>query len=465
MIRKILAINGGGIFDVAYLSYMLKLSKYYDKKNIDVLSLFNTYSGVSSGSIIATSFALREKFLQNIAKRKPNRIISALKKVNPEYSKNECLDIIENLKKMKVTNCSSIIIATLLIFFQTEVSNIFNRSTFRKIVSVNGILFSKYDDSKKHIFDEYFNFTLKDVPDGRTLVIKSIDVTKIKLQVYTNYVTSEKNDFLINNPNESISKAIHFSTNAESFFPFNKMIDGSTVLNTSLLEQVFFFKNDDLVIFKLSDIIKPFIKNIVFDGILGWAYPLFKIGIIDGYENEIFKELLKFKYQEKIHISEFDFTNYQIDAINKFSEIENIGQKKSVKSATEFIDNILMNNEEDLAEGVERTTTNGLRITDIKIGAGPKVRLDQTVWVNYRGSFENGKEFDSSYTVDREPFAFTLGTAQVIKGWDEGITGMQVGGKRKLVVHPALAYGDLGVEGEIPPNATLIFEVELLKIT
>jgi FKBP-type peptidyl-prolyl cis-trans isomerase len=465
MIRKILAINGGGILDVAYLSYMLKLSKYYDKKNIDVLSLFNTYSGVSSGSIIATSFALREKFLQNIAKRKPNRIISALKKVNPEYSKNECLDIIENLKKMKVTNCSSIIIATLLIFFQTEVSNIFNRSTFRKIVSVNGILFSKYDDNKKHIFDEYFNFTLKDVPDGRTLVIKSIDVTKIKLQVYTNYVTSEKNDFLINNPNESISKAIHFSTNAESLFPFNKMIDGSTILNTSLLEQVFFFKNDELVIFKLSNIIKPFIKNIVFDGILGWAYPLLKIGIIDGYENEIFKELLKFKYQEKIHISEFDFTNYQIDAINKFSEIENIGQKKSVKSATEFIDNILMNNEEELAEGVERTTTSGLRISDIKIGAGPKVRLDQTVWVNYRGSFENGKEFDSSYTVDREPFAFTLGTAQVIKGWDEGITGMQVGGKRKLVVHPALAYGDLGVEGEIPPNATLIFEVELLKIT
>jgi FKBP-type peptidyl-prolyl cis-trans isomerase len=123
-----------------------------------------------------------------------------------------------------------------------------------------------------------------------------------------------------------------------------------------------------------------------------------------------------------------------------------------------------MNNEEELAEGVERTTTSGLRITDIKIGTGPKVRLEQTVWVNYRGSFENGKEFDSSYTVDREPFAFTLGAGQVIKGWDEGITGMQVGGKRKLVVHPALAYGDLGVEGEIPPNATLIFEVELLKI-
>jgi len=347
MIQKILAIDGGGLWDVAFLTYMLKLSKHYDKKNIDVLSLFNTYSGVSSGSIIAASFALREKILQNIAKRKPDRIILALKKVNPEYSKNECLDIIENLKKMKVTNCSSIIIATLLIFFQTEMSNIFNRSAFRKIVSVNGLLFSKYDDSKKRVFDEYFNFTLKDVPASRTLVIKSIDVTKIKVQVYTNYVTSEKNDFLINNPNESISKVIHFSTNTESLFPFNKMIDGSTVLNTPLLEQVFIFNKDELVIFQLSNIIKPFIKNIVFDGILGWIYPLLKIGILDGYENEIFKELLKFKYQEKFHISEFDFTKYSSDDINKTSEIENLGKKKSIKSSLEFINNILMGNAAD----------------------------------------------------------------------------------------------------------------------
>ena len=343
MIRKILAINGGGIIDIAFLTYMLKISKHYDKKNIDLLSLFNTFSGVSSGSIIACAFALREKCLQNIAKRNPHAIISALKKINAEYSKNEMLNIIKNLKKMKVINCSSIVIATLIVFFELESSNIFNRSTFRKIASINGLLFSKYDDNKSNILDKYFDFKLKDVPVERTLVIKSINVKKIKVQIYTNYVTSEKNDFLISDPHQSVSQALDFSTNAPTYFPFNKMIDGGTILNTSLLEQIFIFKNDDLVIFKLNNILKPSIKkNIVFDGILGWAYPLIKVGLADGYENEIFKELLKFKYQEKIHISDFDFTKYSLDDINKISEIENIGKKKSVKSALKFIDNILM---------------------------------------------------------------------------------------------------------------------------
>jgi hypothetical protein len=345
MIRKILAINGGGIKDVAFLIYMLKISKHYDKKNIDLLSLFNTFSGVSSGSIIASAFALREKFLQNFAKRDPDTIVSALKKINSEYSKNEILDIIKNLKKMEITNCSSIVIATLIAFFELKSLNIFNRSTLRKIASINGLLFSKYNDNKKHIFDKYFDFTLKDVPVDRTLVIKSINVQKIKVQIYTNYVTSEKNDILVSDPDQSVSQAVDFSSNAPVFFPFNKMIDGGIILNTSLLEEIFILKNDDLVIFKLSNIIKPTIKkNIVFDGILGWVYPLFKIGILDGYENEIFKELLKFKYQKKIHISDFDVKKYSLDDINKISEIENIGKKKSLKYAIEFIDRELVLN-------------------------------------------------------------------------------------------------------------------------
>jgi hypothetical protein len=345
MIRKILAINGGGITDVAYLTYMLKISKHYDKKNIDLLSLFNTFSGVSSGSVIASAFALREKFLQNIAKRDPDAIISALKKINAEYSKNEMLNIIKNIKKMEVTNCSSIVIATLIVFFELESSNIFNRSTLRKITSINGLLFSKYDDNKSNILDKYFDFKLKDVPVDRTLVIKSINVKKIKVQIYTNYVTSEKNDFLISDPHQSVSQALDFSTNAPTYFPFNKMIDGGVILNTSLLEQIFIFKNDDLVIFKLNNIIKPSIKkNIVFDGILGWAYPILKVGILDGYENAFFTDLLKFKYQEKFHISDFDFTKYSLDDINKISEIENIGKKKSLKHAIEFIDRELVLN-------------------------------------------------------------------------------------------------------------------------
>ena len=354
MIRNILAINGGGINDVAYLTYMLKISKHYDKKNIDILSLFNTFSGVSSGSIIAAAFALREKVLQNIAKRNPHAIISALKKINAEYSKNEMLNIVKNLKKMTVTNCSSIVIATLIVLFEEESSNIFNRSTLRKIASINGLLFSKYNDNKKHVLDKYFDFTLKDVPVNRTLVIKSINVKNIKVQIYTNYVTSTKNNFLVSDPDQSVSQALDFSTNAPVYFPFNKMIDGGVILDTALLEQIFIFKNDDLVIFKLSDIIKPSIKkNIVFDGFLGWAYPLLKIGI--GYENEIFKELLKFKYQEKIHISEFDFTKYSLDDINNISKIENIGKKKSLKHAIGFIDKQLTIKISTLVNGSDDT--------------------------------------------------------------------------------------------------------------
>ena len=116
----------------------------------------------------------------------------------------------------------------------------------------------------------------------------------------------------------------------------------------------------------------------------------------------------------------------------------------------------------DLKSAKEIMTPSGLRITDLELGTGAEAVSGMTVSVNYRGTLENGKEFDSSY--GRGPFSFPLGAGRVIRGWDEGVAGMRVGGKRKLVIPPDLAYGERGAGGVIPPNATLVFEVDLLRI-
>lgn len=104
-----------------------------------------------------------------------------------------------------------------------------------------------------------------------------------------------------------------------------------------------------------------------------------------------------------------------------------------------------------------------LQIEDLLIGNGDEVKTGDTVFIHYLGTLEDGTKFDSSYDRD-QPFETQIGVGQVIRGWDEGVVGMEVGGKRKLTIPYHMAYGERGIPGVIPPKSTLIFELELIDI-
>ena len=111
----------------------------------------------------------------------------------------------------------------------------------------------------------------------------------------------------------------------------------------------------------------------------------------------------------------------------------------------------------------EVTTESGLKYVDLVVGTGREAAAGNLGTVHYTGWLTNGTKFDSS--VDRrDPFSFPIGSGKVIRGWDEGVAGMKVGGKRKLTIPPQLGYGARGAGGVIPPNATLVFDVELLEV-
>ena len=125
---------------------------------------------------------------------------------------------------------------------------------------------------------------------------------------------------------------------------------------------------------------------------------------------------------------------------------------------------ILASNAARAAQGANVTTTaSGLSYVDVVVGTGPTPKPGQRCTVHYTGTLENGKKFDSSR--DRgQGFTFQLGAGQVIKGWDQGVAGMKIGGLRKLTIPSDLAYGARGFPPVIPPNSTLVFEVELLNV-
>ncbi len=114
-------------------------------------------------------------------------------------------------------------------------------------------------------------------------------------------------------------------------------------------------------------------------------------------------------------------------------------------------------------EALQQQQGGNVESTDIVVGTGTEATAGKAVTVNYKGTLTDGTEFDNSYSRN-EPFTFNLGGGQVIQGWDQGVAGMKVGGKRKLVIPPELAYGDQSPSPKIPANSTLVFEIELLDV-
>lgn len=137
--------------------------------------------------------------------------------------------------------------------------------------------------------------------------------------------------------------------------------------------------------------------------------------------------------------------------------------KKSAKPAASPAPAAAKKSGPDDISGKPKTTPSGVSYWDTKVGTGKEATTGRSVSVHYTGWLTNGRKFDSSRDRD-EPFDFVVGAHQVITGWDEGVVGMKVGGKRQLRIPPAAGYGKAGFGSVIPPNATLIFDIELMEV-
>jgi len=323
MLYKLLLIEGGGILGVKFLVGLLKLSIEYEKKNIDFLSLFDVFSGVSSGAIIASGLALREKILSNIAKNDDKLMTQILNECG--YDKNKNNTIKNKLLNQKMP-CSTIIIRFLIYLFRNRINDIFvvNKNKMR-------ITDSRYTDDKYKIFKNYINYDLKDLPKNRYLIIKTFNLLEMNINVFSNFGDNNGNKYSTN-----IAEIVHWSSNAPTYFPNNGVqIDGGNFISSVYYSEKKLFKENDLIIFSVGSRISK-LNLPIEDQNFKWINNVVNIAYNIG------KQIDKITNDKYYHLG-FDLKKYQLDDCHLIEEIIQVAHEININDAYEFIEKHINN--------------------------------------------------------------------------------------------------------------------------
>lgn len=320
MLYKLLLIEGGGILGVKFLVGLLKLSIEYEKRNIDFLNLFDVFSGVSSGAIIASGLALREKILANIVKTDDKLITNILNECG--YDKNQYKTIKNKLLNQKMP-CSTIIIRFLINLFRNRINDIF-------VVNKNRVKItdSKYTDDKYKILKNYINYDLKDLPKNRYLIIKTFNLLEMNINVFSNFGDDNNG----NKYSTNIAEMVHWSSNAPTYFPNNGVqIDGGNFISSVYYSEKKLFKENDLIILSIGSRISK-LNLPIEDQNYKWINNVVNIAYNIG------KQIDKMTNDKYYHLG-FDFKKYQLDDCHLIEEIIQAANEININNALDFIEN------------------------------------------------------------------------------------------------------------------------------
>lgn len=324
MICKLLSIEGGGILAIKFLIGLLKISREYDRRGIDFLDFFNVFTGVSSGAIIASGLALRERILGDLVRRDEKLMDYLLKESGYD------LNSFRSLKRMLLDGrmkCSTLIVNFLIYLFKNKSGEIFVLNKNR-----NRLIEPKYTDDKIKIFKKYINYDLKDVPQGRYLILKTFNLIEMNINLFSNHKGNNGNKYSTN-----IAEIVHWSSNAPTYFPNNGIhLDGGNFINSAFYSEKKLFENDDIIIFnigsKVSKLQLP-INNQEYQ----WVSNIVNIFYNVGKQLDIITN-------DKYHHLGFDFKNYQLDDISEINTFIKLAEEINIESSINFLEKYFNNN-------------------------------------------------------------------------------------------------------------------------